>query len=84
MCHINCSCSYAGYKFTQTKILSTSETFLKQILSKFLHSVPNIKCVKRESQTEVNSNPSNDIYIYIYIYMMSHSCNLHFTSHAVV
>lgn len=42
MCHINSSHSYTGYKFTQTKILSTSETFLKQILTKFLHSVSNI------------------------------------------
>jgi hypothetical protein len=27
LCHINSSCSYAGYKPTQTKILNTSETF---------------------------------------------------------
>ena len=42
MCRTNSSCSYAGYKFTQTKILSISETFMKQTVSTFLHSVSNI------------------------------------------
>lgn len=64
MCHINSSCSYAGYKFTQSKILSISETFLKQTVSTILtfSFQYSHQRVTHESQMEVNSNPNNDIY----------------------